>query len=271
MIRVFNGDIPQQVRVGAVLSVPTTQIGSWIDKVINSRELVIGMFVRIILLAGSVSTITGYVVCFILRKLGSQAARIGENWLWIVLLGVGLLGASLFTEHILKISSAAGKRPVARVVLAAAAAWLPYALLVSLFAPQVFGFTELSFFLSPLAALGGSGLIIYQATDEFFPDHLKQQLQQEERLKKILWIFVTADVYWFLSCVLLLLLLITVFFIAAIVVSVLGFLQPDILAIEFVAGLLLGGGVLGYSVWRLSKRARLVCRTDAHYKSTTPH
>lgn len=68
-------------------------------------------------------------------------------------------------------------------------------------------------------------------------------------------------------------LLITVFFIATIVVSSLGFLYPDIfsedktiLAIELVAGLLLGGGVLGYPVWRLSKRARLVCRTDAHYE-----
>jgi len=190
-----------------------------------------------------------------------------------VLLGVGLLGASLFTEHMLKISSAAGKRPVARVVLAAAATWLPYALPVSVFAPQVFGFTELSFFLSPLAALGGSGLIVYQATDEVFSDHQKQQLQQEERLKKILWIFVTADVYWFLSRVLLLLLLITAFFIAAVVVSLLGLLQPDIfsedntlLAIEFVAGLLLGGGVLGCSVRRLSKRARLVCRTGEHYE-----
>lgn len=147
------------------------------------------MFVRLILVASSFSTIAGYAACFILRELVPQAARIGENWLWILLLGIGVLGATLFTEYVLKISNAVEARPVTHVVITAAATWLPYALLVSVFAPQVFVFTELSFFLSPLVMLGGCGLIIYQVTDELFPEH-KKQMQRQERLKKFFWILV---------------------------------------------------------------------------------
>lgn len=228
-----------------------------------------GTFVKLVLLAAAASVSAGYAVCFLLRKLGPQAARVEERWFWVVLLGVGALGASLFTEHVLKISSATGNRLAARAVLAAAAAWLPYALPVSVCTLQASEDPEVTFLLAPLAALGGTGLIVYQATNEVFPEHPKQPLSQlppEERLKKILWIVVTADVYWLLSRVLFLLLLAAAFFLAAVVVSLAEALWPGILSdddallvITFSAGLLLGGGVLGYSVRRLRKRVATRC------------
>lgn len=232
-----------------------------------------GTFVRLILLAAAASVSGGHAVCFLLRKLGPQAARVEERWFWVVLLGVGGLGASLFTEHVLKLSSDTGNRLTARAVLAAAAAWLPYALPVSVCTLQASEDPGVAFLLAPLAALGGTGLIVYQATDEVFPEHPKQPLSQlppEERFKKILWIVVTADAYWFLSRVLFLLLLAAAFFLAGVIVSLVEVLWPGLLSdddallvITFLAGLLLGGGVLGYSVRRLNKRARLACRTEA--------
>lgn len=231
-----------------------------------------GTFVRLVLLAAAASVSAGYAVCFLLRKLGPQAARV-EEWLWAVLLGVGALGASLFTEHVLKISSATGNRLAARAVLAAAAVWLPYALPVSVCTLQASEDPEVAFLLAPLAALGGTGLIVYQATDEVFPEHPKQPLSRlppEERLKKILWIVVTADVYWFLSRVLFLLLLGAAFFLATVVVSLVEALWPGLLSdddallvIMFSTGLLLGGGVLGYSVRRLRKRVHVMGRAEA--------
>ena len=43
-----------------------------------------GTFVRLILLAGGASVSAGYAVCFLLRKLGPQAARVEEWWFWLV-------------------------------------------------------------------------------------------------------------------------------------------------------------------------------------------
>ncbi|HHW41722.1 MAG TPA: hypothetical protein GXX19_11370 [Syntrophomonadaceae bacterium] len=230
-----------------------------------------GIFLRFALLAGVASTVAGYLASWLLRgawPLVRGSAQM-EGFLWAVFLGVGLLGASFSVDRLVSPLRSLEEKIVPRCVVAATIVWVPYALLVSVCAPQTFGFPEFSFFLAPLAALGGTGLLVHWATDEVLPVH---QERQEERLNpgKIFWIFITADIYWFFSRALLLLLLVAAFFLAAVVVFLTGFLQPDILsegnvllAIEFVAGLLLGGGVLGYSVRRLWKRVHVMCRAEA--------
>lgn len=206
-------------------------------------------FLQLSLLGGTSSAVAGCMGVLLLRVVPSSART---EW-YLGILVSGLLGASLFVSWLFSPPRLPEERATLWCVVAACLAGVPYATVLTAWGGLP---PEFAFGVGPLAALGGAALIIYSATDEICPRKPEKQAEDREIAAELLDPFMPLP---FLSRLFHLLFAAVAFVLAAGVTTVTEILWPQAARFSgeivlFMGSTLLGGGALGYSVWRFRLR-----------------